>query len=498
MPFGEFPVTAREVVTRRIITFSDEEQQSLASNQARYSNYRQTLRAIGTPAALEDVAQASWYSKFLSYYRQAGDADEYAYVASMFCPKPDPLGRYALVNIHAGLTADNAVEWSTYLYLAGAKNYGPSVRRRGGANTGICLGIGYTHDKEIAVAEGKPEVWMRGHSIDGVSYKAVPGDSGPGLGFVLYCGGALISRLFYGATGCYSTPDAICRNFRSSDAEAFWRRQVERGFAKKVRNLKWTGPCGRASYGDPPITRMADKPTFTAETINADDVLKSGLVVFMVQPHNSPAQDMNTPVGANQTPSFSKSAVDSFDTYPGTPGEAAMELYSEQMRDTNLGVAGDDRGENVEALGRKYGIYFKDGRATYPLPQRGIRQTAARRLEMLKRVYHGESPALTFFVMETLALADKTAAVDYATRPDIARGIANDERAKAFLQRLQQRRVRGMGGLSGLSDYELGEIGQAVTYAGAGRMPIDPQATNPLNLPPLPAAMRKELEQYGD
>lgn len=498
MPFGEFPVTERQVAARRIITFSDAEQQSLASDQARYSTYRQRLRAIGTPAALEDAEQASWYSKFFSKYREFGDADEFAYVASMLCPKPDPLGRYALVNIHAALTADNSVEWSTYLYLAGARNarvVGPLVN---GANSGICLGIGYTHDKEIAVAEGKPEVWMRGHSIDGVSYKATPGDSGPGLGFVLYCGGALISRLFYGATGCYSTPDPICQNFRSESAATFWRRQVERGFAKKVRNLKWTGPCRQGGYSVPPITRMADKPTFTAETINADDVLKSGLVVFMVQPHNTPAQDMNTPVGANQTPSFSKSAVDSFDTYPGTPGEAAMELYSEQMRDTNLGVAGEDRGEHVEALGRKYGIYFKDGRATYPLPQRGIRQTAARRLEMLKRVYHGESPALTFFIMETLALADKTAAVDYATRPDIARGIANDERAKAFLQRLQQRRVASMDGLAGLSDYELGEVVQAVTYAGAGRMPIDPHATNPLNLPPMPAAMRKELEQYGD
>lgn len=246
------------------------------------------------------------------------------------------------------------------------------------------------------------------------------------------------------------------------------------------------------------LTRMADKPTFTAETINADDVFKTGLVVFMVQPHNSEAQTKHVPVGVNQTPAFSKGVAEAFDTYPGTPGEPAAELYSEPMRDEKLREQYNDRGESIEALGRKYGIYFKDGTPTYPLPQRGIRQTAARRLEMLKRVYHGESPALTFLIMETLALADKTAAVDYATRPDIARMIASDARATALLQRLQQRRVRGMDGLAGLSNYELREITQAVTYAGAGRMPVDMRTANPLHLPPMPAAMRKELEQYGD
>jgi hypothetical protein len=297
-----------------------------------------------------------------------------------------------------------------------------------------------------------------------------------------------VSRFFYGATGCYSYP-TIDRggnyNYRSGAAEAFWSRQVQRKFAKKLPNFM------RKDYA---TARVVPAP-FTVETINADDVMKTGLVVFLAQPASSEVRKKNLPMGPKQLPGFTAATNESFDSYPGTPGEAAEELWSEPMRD---GKINGTRGEHLIESAKRYGIYFKDGTPTYPLPQRGIKKKAALRLELLKRAYHGESPTLTFLIMEMLAFADRTAAVDYATRPDIARMIAASEPAKALLQRLQQRTARGMDGLSGLSDYELGEISQAVTYAGAGRMPVDMDADNPLHLPAMPAAIKRELEQYGD
>lgn len=419
--------------------------------------------------------QLFWLTKFLSRGDIYGAAGTYAYTASMLTPKSDQLGRHALIDIHAKLTTN--VEWRNYLYLAGSTNHLMTRSK----TTGVNLGAGYTHDHEQAQVAGRGVIWHRAHSPGEVSYKASAIDSGPGLGFVLYCGAALISRIFYGAAGCYSTgervsgniPGAVwplCQgNYRSDDATAFWKRQVDRGFAKKLLGMM------RTDCTSP----------FIAETINADDVLKTGFVVFLVQPDNSPAAAYGVAVGAAQTPGFNVKAEDSFTTNASSPGGYADTLFS-------------GRKDEIIALGQKYGIYFKDGRPTYPLPQRGIKQKASMRLELLTRCYHGESPLLMFTIMEMLALADTTAAVDYATRPDVARMLAKSAPARKLLTRLQQRRVAGVDGLAGLSDYELGEIVQAVTYAGAGRMPIDLDADNPLHFAPLSAETRRELAKYGD
>jgi len=488
MFFGSLPTTEAEAARRSILTFTDAEQQDLAGVRYgglnnRYSSYRQLLRALRTPEAAKEMELASWYNKFLSYISSDYmDARTHAYVASMFCPKPDPVGRHALVNVHVRLAPDDNIEWLSFLYLAGATNTrGNYAVPSGSPNSGVVLGEGYTHHREMAAVRGKPESWLRAHSPGGVSYQASATDSGPGLGFLLYTGMALISRIYYGATGCYSFgARAICGNYRSDEASAFWARQVERKFAKRVTNME-RNDCGF---------------TFTAETINADDVMKTGLVVMLAQPSQRMTQNKGIPVGPWQMPAFRTSALESWAS--GGNFGIANNLLRKPMRDEKLRAVHANRGEALEAMGQKYGIYFKDGTPTYPLPQRGIKKKAALRLELLKRAYHGESPTLTFLIMEMLAFADRTAAVDYATRPDIARMIAASEPAKALLQRLQQRTARGMDGLSGLSDYELGEISQAVTYAGEGRMPVDMDADNPLHLPAMPAAIKRELEQYGD
>lgn len=488
MAFGSFPVTESEVASRSILTFTDEEQQSLAAGQyggvpVRYTSYRQMLRALGTPEATKAMELASWYSKFFSFIKSDFmDARTHTYVASMLCPKPDPMGRHTLVNVHTKLTPDDNIEWRVLLYLAGATNtQGDYNIRANNPASGVVLGEGYTHHNEMAAVREKPELWLRAHSPGGVSYAASATDSGPGLGFLLYTGMALISRIYYGATGCYSFGSrAICGNYRSDEANAFWARQVERKFAKRVRNME-RGDCST---------------TFMAETINADDVMKTGLVVLLAQPAHRMAQNKGIPVGPWQMPAFRRNALQSW-TGDGNGGIAST-LLRKPMRDEKLREIHTDRADALESMAQKYGIYFKDGTPTYPLPQRGIKKKAALRLELLKRAYHGESPVLTFLIMDMLAFADTTAAVDYATRPDIARMIADSEPAKALLARLTQRRVRGTAGLAGLSDYELREVVQAVTYAGAGRMPIDHDSDNPLHLPPMPTAIKRELEQYGD
>jgi hypothetical protein len=439
-------------------------------------------RLTNKPIPADEVqvtgAQARWLGKFFSKQNIDREAEDYAYVATMMCPKSDRLGRHAMVNIHAQLTRN--IEWRTYLYFAGAMN---KVTSPGFdyPETGISLGRGFTHGNEAGSARVGGPVWHRGHSPGEVSYPASVLDSGPGLGFILYCGGALVARMFYGAEGAYSFGDLnVCGNYRSPSASAFWRKQVERKFAKKLTNFM----------------RNDCSTPLTVETINADDVMRTGLVVYLTQPAGSVAALKGVPIGPKQTPGFTRTAAESFDQYPGTPGEAAAELLKSRVEGPGGSLV--RLSDQLVDMGQKYGIYFKDGSATYPLPQRGIKKKAALRLELLMRAYHGESPMLTFLNMETLALADSTAAVDYATRPDIARIIAASPQAKRLLQRLQQRRVTSMDGLAGLSDYELGEIGQAVTYAAAGRMPIDYTADNPLHLPKMPSDIKRELEQYGD
>lgn len=435
----------------------------------------------GTPIPDEEVqltgAQLQWMGRFFSKQLEDRDAGDYAYVATMMCPKPDRLERHAMVNIHADLPP--GVGWRTHLYFAGTTNHVTTYSNLNTSpKTGMSLGRGYTKSYEVGSVQGKTEVWHRAHSPGEVSYTASPVDSGPGLGFILYCGGALVARMFYGAEGAYSFGDpSVCGNYRSPSASAFWRKQVERKFAKTLTNFK----------------RSDCSTLLTVETINADDVMRTGLVVYLTQPTGSEVARKGVPIGPMQTPGFTQTAAESFDQYPGTPGEAAAELLKTRIYARQARLS-----DQLVDMGQKYGIYFKDGSATYPLPQRGIKKKAALRLELLMRAYHGESPMLTFLNMETLALADSTAAVDYATRPDIARIIAASPQAKQLLQRLQQRRVTSMDGLAGLSDYELGEIGQAVTYAAAGRMPIDYTADNPLHLPKMPSDIKRELEQYGD
>jgi len=389
------------------------------------------------------------------------------YVATMFCPKPDPLGRFLLCDIITNQPGNTDVE----VYLSGAvlkENAGTWADAKG-----LRLGAGYTNSstKEI---EG--DEYNRSHTPDGVALESA------GLGTVLYSAHALAGYAYNGVVGCYSDSG------RSNSADAWWEAAVDRGFANHVthaeRDTADIQHCeaitdNEATYRGNEATIVDDEVCgrVTVEysgdeteydTLTARSVMQTGLVVFGVLGANAApfVGPFNYPVGPKHKPFWDKTGNEVGRSDSSTP---------------NVGQFINEG--NYRATWRPY--INVDGKLRVQLTDE--------KAEMLSRAMHGPSPVLAASILSALAEDKREAlAVQYATRPDIAPLLAGNEVLKKMVG---QQTLPGLGNLSVKGHSRImGALGQAAR----GELQLDLKAENPLNLKPMSAKLRTLVGKYGD
>jgi hypothetical protein len=431
---------------------------TLTAEQARLRQLREYVDTL-TGEARERA------NEFLSFYtniyapssssaRWTVIPNQYAYVATMLCPRPDPLGRFLLCDA----LVDPAGGYDLQLFLAGTA-LAPSggVLARGGK--GLLLGSGYSN-QNLKTINGKQ--YHRAHTPGGVVVKRV------GLGTVLYSAHALVGAVYRGAAGCYSDGG-------STSAEVWWREARVRGYAQPS-NKFLTKYCAQVAGGrieEPEESTIVYPKSICADVTALPDaydrwvdyqtVLKSGLVAFGVVGDDFKFEgSVPFPVKNNHRPFW-----DTFDV----------------------------TGKGIRMPGAA--IFFeKDG------PYTGARsggidvlrmELSDETAEMLSRAFHGQSPVLAASIIEALTQSGfDDLAVNYATRADIAPLLAGNATLKRLLE------SRRLPGVAGLSEARHRRIVKAIGLAGLGQATVDMGEKNPLGFKPLSDKTKRMLAKFKD
>ena len=424
------------------------------SRLKRLREYADTLTGEAQKRATDFIKfYTSIYSPSDNSGRWSTVPNDYRYVATMMCPKPDPLGRFMLCDIVFSPIGSTRVR----VYLAGTmkKSAGGLVS---GAE-GLLLGDGYS-ENHLERIGGEP--YARSHTPGGVIIKGV------GLGTVLYSAHALGAAVYRNAAGCYSDGG-------SPQANAWWARAIEDGFAlgDEAREPDERDHCESISdrYTDDG-GHIVDDEVCATVTVEYDssgirylpygNVLESHLVVFGVtKPGDKFATSVQFPVGQQHRPFW--------DTFNVPTGQ----------------------GDEV----RNAGIFLEDGgpynRTTPSGPLK--MDLSAETAEMLARSFHGQSPVLAASIIEALTQSGfDDLAVNYATRADIAPLLAGNPTLKRLLE------SRRLPGVAGLSNIRYTKLMKAVGLAGLGQATVDMGEKNPLGFKPLSDKTKRLLAKFKD
>lgn len=431
---------------------------TLTAEQARLRQLREYVDTL-TGEARERA------NEFLSFYtniyapssssaRWTVIPNQYVYVATMLCPRPDPLGRFLLCDA----LVDPAGGYDLQLFLAGTA-LAPSggVLARGGK--GLLLGSGYSN-QNLKTINGKQ--YHRAHTPGGVVVKRV------GLGTVLYSAHALVGAVYRGAAGCYSDGG-------STSAEVWWREARVRGYAQPS-NKFLTKYCAQVAGGrieEPEESTIVYPKSICADVTALPDaydrwvdyqtVLKSGLVAFGVVGDDFKFEgSVPFPVKNNHRPFW-----DTFDvTGKGVSMPGAAIFFEKD------GPYTEARSGGIDVLRME----LSD-------------ETA----EMLSRAFHGQSPVLAASIIEALTQSGfDDLAVNYATRADIAPLLAGNATLKRLLE------SRRLPGVAGLSEARHRRIVKAIGLAGLGQATVDMGEKNPLGFKPLSDKTKRLLAKFKD
>lgn len=424
-------------------------------------DYLKSLKKAFGPRS-KQVQQAKWVSDFFRYAGAVdSDFEDYQYIASIIGPKKDPWGRLPLYHCMASMEA--VPTYNIGIAWAGTRDEAQLNPR---PDEGIMVGRGYSWYREVgrSTIEKEPgnERYTRTHIPMEVS------QPGAGIGFAFYSTHALTARFMYGLTGSHSAEELG----REPPAQEWWEKAVRRGYAKQ-KTLYVPG------YADNGVL---------ADVLDADDVLRSDLIMLLMQPANSPAAKLRVPVGCNLMPAFTQTAAS---TYSPPSRLSQNFLNAEQLFDQGEKSWRPEDGKpraNLIRAGVEAGIYNKQG-----LPVYARSHDSAKRADLLSNVWHGPSPVLTALVLEMIAQASPSKAVAYATRVDVAYIIKKNPNLLRVIEKVKKRMpVAGMPGLSGLSAYEAGEI----VAAAASMPPAKLSGNNPLRLPSMGAAASATLARF--
>jgi hypothetical protein len=347
----------------------------------------------------------------------------------MLAPKADPVGRYPLVDIR----------WSQ-------SAVGPYMGINWCGENRLGLGGGYFGEPNTEFEEYEGKMYLRSHTPLGVKVRKA------GLGTVLYSGLALIAYETAPFAGIWSPSDRedtpSRQRHRSPEATAWWTEQIRRGYAME--------------------TTISDNGN-AIDYLPVDHVIESGLLVF------APVKESRSQLSYRQLP-FGL-VNDAAWQRPVLQSEAKLN-DDKFFRRSTYETVDDDPWAIEHRSGSDAGIYTEEGGFAH----------SQMTLELLPRAWHPDRPMLAAIIMDTLAQQDESRAVEYVTRPDIAKMLGRNKKMQQLLSR------RASPGLSGLSGYAHREMMHAVASAAVAADIEVSNFDNPLHF----TALSRQTKKFVD
>jgi len=413
-------------------------------------------------------------------------AREYLYGLSMFCPKPDPLGRYILCDVFARKDRDNSL-----IKYSGDYGTMQTIITYAGVKTPLALGAGgpTMEDAEEYEGEaGKEEFtgkYLRMHSPEGVKVRFA------GFGTVLYGGTAVIANMENRYIGTWSSG-------RSALADEWWERARKTGIAIGNKTVEYEEQTDvRKTLEICPPELRNQKVWAYAEGYY--DVTAYSTLEELLAAHPNANRSL-----INET-TMDKVCFNSYVQFPKfrTPPayvRAVDLLPTENVLATNLipfianhpvtGLSSSprvDQGTAWNPVVSNAAIAEKTRLSDKNEALFKTASTSETTAELLARASFGASPRLALFVFEALNKnGHAELAKQYLARKDIAALLAGNTTALGLLQTRALHSFRGMS--SRLAGYVLSGLSEGLDYDA----PVNPQ--NPLNLPEMPASIRRKLD----
>lgn len=426
-----------------------EKAQEFASPRFRLNTDRivnEWLNGLADRSAAEvNLAVRAYWSSFLkgaiSFDMYARDDLRSTYIGSAFAVKPDPLGRFTLMDIRFGGNR-------SYAYLSGANK--------------IILGSGTASEGDRHF-DGE---YARQHGLPGARV------IGAGIGATLYMGTALGASMMYeGVFGTASPSPDHTNHGRTDEADGVWDGLNDHGSATreydKVMDTKETETNHCVSVQGDEVEIEGDYTTYTG-TIQSDEIC--GDVIAEYEGVVGEGEVDKLPASA-----LAKSKFMAFPSHGSGIDPLGSETTLRFDMDSRWNGTSDDavrRPRNYRAFDDA-GIYDTDTKSLYPK----LRPVT---VEMLVRAQHGSSLQLIMFIAGTIkhnlaGQAGEDMVVTYLSRPDIAKIGAQNPR---YLELIGQQVLPGLGGLS--LDARR-EVARATRFAGLGGMTYT--GGNPMNFP---------------
>lgn len=422
---------------------------------------------------------------------------DHLYMLSMFCPKADPLGRYILCDMYAQRNREHG-------FIPDAGYFNPTiVMQYAGVVKQFILGVGGPKVQEaddLYPADGNAALagmYLRMHSPKGVKVQ------GFGLGTVLYGGSAVIARMHSRYMGTYSRPGQ-----RSEEAEAWWSNALVRGMTQ--RNAAWPqvmepnvtkryrGVTGsgcvtiggnRYVYGD----STSDARVYnTVAEAQADGVsmsdLRKGRIKSLCVPFEAtfPEWPKDTPLYrvSDMLPSVNVLNAGLIPFIAGNRNTGRSPILDPEQRSSWNSTSTREGQPPPISVQMMQFLALPDAEVEIYEQQRRSERTA----NMLARASFGPSPRLALMILDTLTSGSHDElARQYLARKDIAALIGTNKTALGVLH---------SGRLAGLRSMSLRRTKHVLSGLSEGLEPSHDSA-NPLNIPPMPASMKRELDKLA-
>lgn len=374
------------------------------------------------------------------------------YICSAFAVKPDPLGRFILMDIRSRRGRAYGLVSGARNVVVGSVTYEPGDTKSGS-------------NGEYGRAHGSPGARVR---------KA-------GIGATMYMGCALIAQVVDQLAGTFSPSPGNPEHNRTPSADNVWRGLVSNGSAYRegdeYEEETTTHEC-RTVRGE--TTEVEDDNGYMVEaTIKRPRQICDDVDVTYTRSDESDFLDGTTLTQETEFVAFGGREYNE-----GANGPLGNLLTSRMPStwETADDALTDPRDEPME-------FYHVDGKYydsdKFPV----VSEVTA---EMMVRALHGDNPRVVMTIAETIkrSVAGQKGedwVVAYLTRSDIAQVMGENPR---YLELIGQQRLPGLGGLSADARREVMRASQRLGQ-------IQYTSGNPLNLPKASKKLVDVIRRFG-